>query len=63
MFPGGTYQEEYVKEALAWGWKCRNRPACGVWIDDAPTFLIVCPHCGSARPRKDTVERGTKGKR
>jgi hypothetical protein len=63
VLPGGTYREEYLREALEWGWRCRNRPACGVWNSDNETFSIVCHACGAKRPRKDTVERNTKGKR
>jgi hypothetical protein len=52
VLPGGTYREDYVVEALAYGWRCPNRPACG-----------ECRGCGAPRPRKDTVQRNTKGKR
>jgi hypothetical protein len=63
MLPGGTYREEYVREALSYGWRCPNRPDCGVWNSDEPKFLIICPHCGASRPRKLSVEKNTKGKR
>jgi len=63
MFAGGTYREEYVKEALAYGWYCPNRTSCGVWNGDGREFLLHCRCCGTNRPRKAYVERGTKGKR
>jgi len=60
MLPGGTYREEYVKEALAWGWMC---PGCGIWNGDDMEFRVTCRSCEANRPRKNSVERGTKGKR
>ena len=62
MFAGGTYREEYVREALAYGWTCPNK-ACGVWNGDEKEFLLSCRCCSTNRPRKLSVERGTKGKR
>jgi hypothetical protein len=62
MLPGGTYREEYVKEALAWGWHCPSA-SCRTWNGDEPTFRITCEKCGANRPRKEEVVRGTKGKR
>ena len=62
MLPGGTYREDYVREALSYGWRCPNRPVCGQWVGDEPEFLVVCPRCGAGRPRKAAVTFGTKGK-
>jgi hypothetical protein len=54
------YREEYMREALCWGWFCR---ACGVWNGDAKVFLTACRCCEASRPRVDHVVRGTHGKR
>ena len=64
MLPGGTYREDYLSEAFSFGWRCRNA-VCGIWNGDEKdkAFLIVCQSCGTPRPRKDSVVRGTKGKR
>jgi len=62
MLPGGTYREEYVRVALSYGWYCPSS-SCGVWNSDDTNFRITCEKCGTSRPRKDYVERGTKGKR
>ena len=54
------YQEEYIREVLAWGWFC---PACKVWNSDAKEFRLTCRCCDRARPRVEHVVRGTHGKR
>ena len=54
------YREEYVREALAWGWYC---PECKVWNGDCKVFLLECRCCGHKRPRVEHVVRGTRGKR
>jgi rRNA maturation endonuclease Nob1 len=55
-----SYQEEYIREALAWGWYCR---ACGAFTGDEKKFHVECRCCGHPRPRVEHVVRGTRGKR
>ena len=44
---------DYVVEALATGWYCRQ-PLCAVWNGDEKVFLLVCRVCGAPRPRRST---------
>lgn len=54
------YREEYVREALCWGFFCRK---CGAFTGDEKEFHVTCRCCGHPRPRVDHVVRGTHGKR
>jgi hypothetical protein len=55
-----SYREEYVQEALAWGFFCTS---CRSWNGDSKIFRLECRVCGHARPKHEHVVRGTKGKR
>lgn len=52
-------REEYVVEPLALGFFCRK---CKAFTGDAKEFHRTCRCCGADRPRKNYVERGTRGK-
>jgi hypothetical protein len=51
--PTDPSHHDYVVEALATGWYCRN-PDCQVWCGDAKVFLLACRACGAPRPRRST---------
>lgn len=52
-------REEYVTEALAWGFFCRR---CGAFTGDAKEFHVTCRCCGAPRPKHNHVARFTRGK-
>jgi len=63
MLPTGRYREEYVSEALEYGWRCRKN-GCLHWNRDTDKeFPLQCGACGANRPLMGTVVRGVKGKR
>jgi hypothetical protein len=48
----GRFCGDYIVEAMALGWFCRN-PDCRVFNGDEKQFLLVCRCCGSPRPKRE----------